>query len=254
LITCSACGYAVDWLRSCYASVWNLPGAGEVPGRYFWSAEGAPLYPDWHYIGSRNWHAGDGSPWPEFGELETAKQSWRNGALGQILPEAVNVGDGSCIGADLIGPILSPPIGLAMGVDRRCYLVEMPEETHACSFYDPSPVRWTNSWDWTQYENFPAWFNIPSDPPSIGHASACNWQCQYGEDVVGALSFFLRFNSALNLWRFYLARNAAGINFAFRYELGGSSWSNMGPNIMNLVFDGGGIGPLPPTITITAAL
>lgn len=67
-------------LRSCYSSTWNLPGEGQVEGQFYFSPEGTPFLPDLSWLGSRNWHSGDGTPWPEFGEIESARQTWRNGA------------------------------------------------------------------------------------------------------------------------------------------------------------------------------
>ena len=67
-------------LRSCYSSVWDFPGHGNIPG-YFYFNDDAEPYPGLTYFGSRNWHAGDGTPWPDFGEREDTQQVWRNGSF-----------------------------------------------------------------------------------------------------------------------------------------------------------------------------
>lgn len=77
----------MDYLRTCYSSRWELPGYGEVRGYYFFNDE-APEYQGWTYLGSRNWHAGDGTEWPPYGELEGVRQRYRKGEFLLPLPEA----------------------------------------------------------------------------------------------------------------------------------------------------------------------
>jgi len=234
--------------------VWNLPGAGEVPGRYFWSAEGAPLYPDWHYIGSRNWHAGDGSPWPEFGELETAKQSWRNGALGQIFPNAVNVGDGSCIGSDRVGPILTAPIGLAGGVDRRCYSIPMPQETSACAAFNPSATKYSFTIVGVQDQVFPcddtSLFNATW---TVQHLSGCIWRTASFGICTDTDSFrwHLMYNHpvAPGKWSLFASATVASFRWV-RYELAGSAWIPLSPNEMLKVDELDPALQFPETVTV----
>ena len=74
------CGYAVDFLRSCYAGYWLFPdNPNPVKGSFYFTDR--PHYEDWHFFGSRNWHQGDGTEWPPFGELEDTPQEWRNGSF-----------------------------------------------------------------------------------------------------------------------------------------------------------------------------
>lgn len=93
-------------VRSCYQSVWNLPGWGEVAGYYYFADPGTPFLPGWSYLGSRNWHANDGSPWPNFGETESAVQSWKNGSFPGARPLVKLIGSEGCLDSD--APVLVP--------------------------------------------------------------------------------------------------------------------------------------------------
>jgi hypothetical protein len=106
-------------LRSCYSSKWNFPGLGIVRGYYFF-ADGRPPYPGWSWFGSRNWHKGDGSPWPEFGELENAKQTWRDGSFPTRPPATIAIGTAAAIAGDEACRAGAPP-ALNAGVDVRCW-------------------------------------------------------------------------------------------------------------------------------------
>lgn len=108
-------------LRSCYRGTWNLPGFGHVRGYYFFTPDHVGTFPGWHFFGSRNWHKGDGNEWPEFGELETTRQTWVNGAyIAAVLPPDGIVGTLAEIDGD--GPFTTPrPEYLIGGLDRRCW-------------------------------------------------------------------------------------------------------------------------------------
>ena len=108
-------------LRSCYTSFWNLPGIGQIEGEYRFVPEGTPVYPDWNYLGSRNWHWNDGSPWPEFGELKTASQKWVSGRSPIPIPAIVLIGEQSCFGSTAPGVLGEPWQGTAEGIDIRCW-------------------------------------------------------------------------------------------------------------------------------------
>jgi hypothetical protein len=43
------------------------------------------------YFGSRNWHQGDGTPWPEFGELESTRQAWMDGSCKRLAAGGVRL-------------------------------------------------------------------------------------------------------------------------------------------------------------------
>jgi hypothetical protein len=120
-VNVSVCGYAVDVVRSCYSSRWNFPDVGEVRGYYYFCGEDQPFYPGWSFFGSRNWHKGDGTPWPEFGELENVKQKWRDGSFATTQPALVTIGSGPQIAGDLPGPP-DRPTQLVAGVDIRCWI------------------------------------------------------------------------------------------------------------------------------------
>jgi len=114
------CGFAVDFLRSCYSSEWMFPGvAGPVKGYFYFCDEKAPHYPEWHFFGSRNWHQNDGTPEPDFGETASAQQIWRDGSFATLFPDPVLVGTQACIelgiGEGGPGPTL------IAGVDVRCW-------------------------------------------------------------------------------------------------------------------------------------
>jgi hypothetical protein len=110
-------------LRSCYSSTWNFFGK-VVKGYYYFSPLGTPHYPDWHYFGSRNWHQGDGTPEPEFGELAGIRQKWRNGSFPTTPPDVIRIGEQSCIESG--SPADNPPPALIAGVDIRCWKIKPP--------------------------------------------------------------------------------------------------------------------------------
>ena len=98
-VECSTCGYAVEWLRSCYRSKWFLPetGAGvPIKGRYYFSAPGAPFYPDFHNFTSRNWTTSDAERDAPYGE-QPGKQTWDNGSWPVRFPDPKIVGSAACI-------------------------------------------------------------------------------------------------------------------------------------------------------------
>ena len=115
------CGYAVDWLRSCYSSTWRFP-LDSVPtrkGYFFFAPEGTPHYPGWSYFGSRNWHKGDGTDWPDFGELEHARQAWRDGSFPTTPPDAKLIGNQECI--EFGNTSDTAPAALIAGVNISCW-------------------------------------------------------------------------------------------------------------------------------------
>jgi hypothetical protein len=121
------CGYAVDVVRSCYASKWRFPFSGEIGGFYYFSPPGTPFYEDWHFFGSRNWHNGDGTEWPPFGELEGVRQRWVNGASPfPINPDTVISGDRRCVDGSAPGDSTVP---MQRGLPVACW-------THSVSFPD----------------------------------------------------------------------------------------------------------------------
>ena len=88
--------------------------------QYTFADPGTPWYPDWHYLGSRNWHKGDGTPWPTYGEMETTPQRWTNGQRLVDVPLTL-IGTQSVFGSTLPGIIGEPFQGTIDGFDARCW-------------------------------------------------------------------------------------------------------------------------------------
>lgn len=90
----SVCGYAVDWLRSCYSSEWRLGDDSTIltPGRYVFAPENQPFYPGFHCFWARIWTTDDwGDSPPQMGESLSALQRWYNGATPEVFPNAVQI-------------------------------------------------------------------------------------------------------------------------------------------------------------------
>ncbi len=123
---CTVCGYAVEWLRSCYSSEWRLFKGSPVAvkGRYFFAKQGTPHYPGWHNLGSRNWTSDERDPWPELGETATTQRPYSKGELRAGVPPAIRVGTADCIanGETLPLPVIVPPRTFIAGIDSRCYV------------------------------------------------------------------------------------------------------------------------------------
>ena len=88
--------------------------------QYVFADVNTPWYPDWHYLGSRNWHKGDGTPWPTYGEMETTPQRWTNGQRLVDVPLTL-IGTQSVFGSTLPGIIGEPFQGTIDGFDARCW-------------------------------------------------------------------------------------------------------------------------------------
>lgn len=54
---------------------------------YFYFNDDAPPYPGLTYFNSRNWHRGDGTPEPPYGEKATTRQTWRDGSFPGTKPQ-----------------------------------------------------------------------------------------------------------------------------------------------------------------------
>jgi hypothetical protein len=108
----------VDVLRSCYSSEWQLPTVGLVKGQFFFNDQAA-FYGDWSYFGSRNYHQGDGTQWPPYGETEEAKQHWRNGSFPGTRPEERFLGTAAQIEGE--APNTAPTWDTRLGVPLPCW-------------------------------------------------------------------------------------------------------------------------------------
>lgn len=91
----SLCGYAVEWLRSCYASQWRLTNDSTAltPGRYCAAPPDTPFFEQLHSYGSRIWTTDDfPDGQPLRGEDRDARQRWYNGGTPEVFPSAIAIG------------------------------------------------------------------------------------------------------------------------------------------------------------------
>jgi hypothetical protein len=117
------CGYAVDYLRSCYRSRWQLapPPAPPVDGGYYRSPAGTPVYPGLHLVGSLNWTNDEREPPPTLGELSGGKRPYSKGAPLVTPPPPILVGSAECVQS---GDRFPPPVvprTIVGGLDSRCW-------------------------------------------------------------------------------------------------------------------------------------
>lgn len=109
----------MDVLRSCYTGTWHLPGWGDVAGYFYFADEGTPFLPGWSFLGTRNWHAGDGSSWPTYGEKENTNQIWRGGSFAGEKPLPIAIGEEFCLEQEM--GIEFTPIAWRGGLPVRCF-------------------------------------------------------------------------------------------------------------------------------------
>jgi hypothetical protein len=131
------CGYAVEWLRSCYSSRWRLfRGSSQITrGYYYFCDPDTPFFPGTHNLGSLNWTTTDREGMnPPLGEYQidalATGRPWRNGSFPFGLPLTVSFGSAECLtdGERLPLPVVSRV--LIAGVDSRCWVIP-PENTEA---------------------------------------------------------------------------------------------------------------------------
>lgn len=87
-------------------------------GRFYFN-DHAPCYDGLTYFTSRNWHEGDRSPWPEFGETEDAQQRWRNGSFPVDPPPARIVGTADQVQGRQ--PVPPPEGPYVLGLPLACW-------------------------------------------------------------------------------------------------------------------------------------
>ncbi len=95
------CGYAIDWVRTCYASKWKLYRGRpdlEVAGRYVRCPPETPCYPGWHFLGSRIWTDGRDQFDVDLGESRTAEHTWDPGTPPDPYPFPQLIGADDCVG------------------------------------------------------------------------------------------------------------------------------------------------------------
>jgi hypothetical protein len=138
---CSVCGYAVEFLRSCYSSTWRLFRGSPQPtaGRYYFSPPGTPVYPLPHNLWSQTWVTDEQQVPPVLGEVPAlgvppqtppkrverpflARRPWYKGAAPVSPPApAILLGTADCVlEGDNPPPAIDRP--LVGGQDARCWL------------------------------------------------------------------------------------------------------------------------------------
>lgn len=172
---CSTCGYAVDWLRSCYASQWKLFRNSDTltPGIYYRNPA-APHYPGPHNLGSRTWISQEADPPPILGEQPPAVRPYSKGLFPTLLPPAVRIGSTDCIERG----DTTPPTGvtqLIAGVDSRCWSSQgLPVPTAPL----PQPMLWLTPAGLPPFltgESVPSWPDVSgfkNTPVQLGSSTA----------------------------------------------------------------------------------
>jgi len=130
LPACSTCGFAVDWVRSCYKSRWHLfrnDLATESSGRFYFCPTNTPHYPGWHYVGSKIWLDKNHSFEQGQGEILTATQVYDDGRVPHPIPLALRVGNAECIeSGERQGDALTPE-NTYNGFPVQCFLAIDPD-------------------------------------------------------------------------------------------------------------------------------
>lgn len=84
------CGYAVDWLRSCYIRTWKFvtDAPSECTGQFYFSPPGTPFFPHLHNFGSSVWDTDDPVLPSTLGERDTIARIYKKGIhyAGDALP------------------------------------------------------------------------------------------------------------------------------------------------------------------------
>lgn len=139
---CTTCGYAIEWVRTAFASKWRLHSDPSLltPGRYVRCPEGQPHFPLWHNLGSRDWTSAERNPWPALGEWEGAR-SWFSGQAPTPFPLPIRIGSEQCFAFGENDP---PPPGRTYhnGFDVRCYGFELPTVPVPVAMVDVTERSW----------------------------------------------------------------------------------------------------------------
>lgn len=126
---CSTCGYAVEWLRSCYG-VHRLLYRGRpdvtCKGYYYFNDQAPHLF-QIHNYGSLNWQRGEIDEQPPLGEVIDAARPYRNGMAPARLPLPRVLGGADCLSEGASLPL--PPIDREIidGIDSRCFAQVLPD-------------------------------------------------------------------------------------------------------------------------------
>lgn len=120
---CFPCGFAVEWVRSCFESEWRLFFNRldvKTRGRFYFVPEGTPFYPGQHYLESRDWTSDEREGFT-LGEVEGARRKYSKGSLGLPHPPIRLLGSEGCLRSGESYPPVVPQRPLARGVDGRCW-------------------------------------------------------------------------------------------------------------------------------------
>lgn len=118
---CSTCGYAVEILRSCYVSAWQLlpPPLPPTRGYYFFVPETTPFAPVLTYLGSSNWWSKATRETAVLGEVPGYRRTYRTGAA-LVTPPPVLQGSADCLSqGETTTP--DPSKTLIAGVPASCW-------------------------------------------------------------------------------------------------------------------------------------
>lgn len=121
---CSTCGLPVEWVRSCYESLWHLfadSPATATRGRYYFSEPDVEFYSGFHNLGSRDWHDRNWRHAVVLGEDLDAQHAWNRGDPPPLLPFAKLLGDQACIeqGAQIADALA--PLEIQNGFAANCF-------------------------------------------------------------------------------------------------------------------------------------
>ncbi len=90
----------MEWVRSCYASEWNLfpnlPGV-LTPGRFVFTPDDIPCFPGETNLWSRDWTSDDERGEQTLGEPRDARRSYSYGSTPNPFPDAEVIGTEACL-------------------------------------------------------------------------------------------------------------------------------------------------------------
>jgi len=121
--SCTGCGFAVEWVRTCFASQWRLwRDRPEIvcAGRWVRVPLDTPHFPYPHNYGSRDWTSDVRFPWPALGELPGKVRRYTRGVSQVTIPLPLVIGDADCFANGETFPRIGPAPVYYEGFDIRC--------------------------------------------------------------------------------------------------------------------------------------
>jgi hypothetical protein len=125
------CGYAVDFVRSCFAGYWRFfTNRLDVvtPGRLFFVPDSTPHLPFMHCFGSGHWNKGDDGPdsaLPHLGHDPEIGESYFRGGPPPVNVQLRTFGDPTDFSDGTVLPFPNT-VRLRDGVDLRCFPPDHP--------------------------------------------------------------------------------------------------------------------------------